>query len=239
MNRLCTICARGGSKGVPNKNIRVVAGLPLIAHTVQQALRSALFSHVAISSDSDAILQAAQAAGADVLVKRPDDLASDTADKSPSIVHCGREAERRTGEHFDTFVDLDATAPLRLPEHIAGAVALLEASADATNVYTVCPSRRSPYYNMVELDANNVPRLVKQVFPAPLRRQDTPPTYDMNASIYAWKRDAFLDHGAPVHMDGTRVFVMPDDTIFDIDSETDLEIVTLLLARMNKDKAHG
>lgn len=231
MKRLCTICARGGSKGVANKNIRVVAGRPLIAHTVAQAVETGLFDTIAVSSDSEEILEAARAAGADLLVKRPDELATDFADKGPAMAHCGRVAEKRTGLRFDTFVDLDATAPLREAEHIAGVVALLE-STDATNVYTVTPSRRSPYYNMVELDANNVPRLVKDLDPPVVRRQDAPPTYDMNASIYAWRRGPFLEAGAPVHMNGTRIFVMPEWSLFDVDSELDLQIVSLLLAEM-------
>ena len=231
MKRLCTICARGGSKGVPNKNIRVVAGRPLIAYTVAQAVETGLFDAIAVSSDSDEILEAARVAGAGLLVKRPDELATDFADKSPAMAHCGRVAEELTGLRFDTFVDLDATAPLRAAGHIAGVVALLE-STDATNVYTVTPSRRSPYYNMVELDVNNVPRLVKDLDPPVVRRQDAPPTYDMNASIYAWRRDAFLDAGAPVHMDGTRVFMMPEWSLFDVDSELDFDIVSLLLEKM-------
>ena len=233
MKRLCTICARGGSKGVPNKNLRMVSGRPLIAHTVAQAVESRLFDAVAVSSDSEKILEAAGSAGADILVRRPEILATDYADKSPAIVHCGREAEERTGKRFDVFVDLDATAPLRRVEDIVGAVRMLEASG-ATNVYTVTPSRRSPYYNMVELDAENTPRLVKTVEPPVVRRQDAPATYDMNASIYAWTRDAFFDAGAPVHMDRTRVFVMPEASLFDVDSELDLEIVSLLLTKMNQ-----
>lgn len=233
MTRLCTICARGGSKGVPEKNIRMVLGRPLIGHTVRQAIDSGLFDAVAVSSDSDDILDAAKAAGADIVVRRPDVLATDFADKSPAIVHCGREAEKQTGKRFDIFVDLDATAPLRQIEHIVGAVQMLE-STDASNIYTVTPSRRSPYYNMVELDANHVPNLVKSVHPPIVRRQDAPATYDMNASIYGWTREAFFNGGAAVHMDRTRVFVMPEWTLFDIDSELDLEIVVLLLAKMQR-----
>ena len=233
MNRLCTVCARGGSKGVQNKNLRSLAGQPLIAHSVRQAKESGLFTQVAVSSDSAYILEAADNAGADILVERPAVLASDFADKSPAVVHCGLESERRTGLRFKTFVDLDATAPLRRPEDILGVIQLLE-SPGVTNVYTVCKSRRSPYYNMVELDVHNIPRLVKKVSPPALRRQDTPLTYDMNASIYAWDRSTFMTQGAPVHAEGTRIYVMPDDTIYDIDTETDLEIVSMLFGRIGQ-----
>jgi N-acylneuraminate cytidylyltransferase/CMP-N,N'-diacetyllegionaminic acid synthase len=234
MNRLCTICARGGSKGIPNKNLRVLAGQPLIAHTVRQAKNSGLFTHIAVSSDSNRILEVAEAAGADIMVVRPPALASDFADKSPAIVHCGKEVERRTGQRFETFVDLDATAPLRRTADIRGAVLLLESSG-ASNVYSVCRSRRSPYYNMVELDTQNVPRLVKRVSPPPLRRQDTPVTYDMNASIYAWTRDIYMNHGAPIHTENSRVYVMSEETVYDIDTETDLEIVSMLISRNERE----
>lgn len=231
MKRLCTICARGGSKGVPDKHTRTVLGRPLIAHTVGHAVECGLFDAVAVSSDSEAILDVVRTSGATVLVRRPDELATDFADKSPAIVHCAGEAERQTGQRFDVFVDLDATAPLRRPAHIIGAVSLLEETG-ATNVYTVTPSRRSPYYNMVELDAEGSPRLVKAFDPPVVRRQDAPSTFDMNASIYVWTRDAVFEAGAPVHMDRTRAFVMPEWSAFDVDSELDFEIVSLLLARM-------
>ena len=120
MLRICTICARGGSKGVPNKNIRPLLGKPLIAHSIEQARASGLFAALAVSSDSDAILAAAAAAGVEHLVKRPDAMASDQAAKLPAIQHCVKSVEEKTGQRFDIMVDLDATAPLRLAEDIAG-----------------------------------------------------------------------------------------------------------------------
>jgi len=231
MKRLCSVCARGGSKGVPNKNLRPLAGRPLIAHTVMQAAATGLFDEIAVSSDSEAILKAALEAGASRAILRPAELASDTVDKSPAIVHCGQEVERLTGLRFDSFFDLDATAPLRTPEHIREAVALLEDSK-ATNIYSVCPARRSPYFNLVETGPDGVPRLCKPMDPPIVRRQDAPPTFDMNASIYGWSRAAFFEAGAPVHMDGTRLYVMPDWTLFDIDSEFDFEIVEILMERL-------
>ena len=85
VKRLCTICARGGSKGVPNKNVRMIAGKPLIAHTIIQAKKSELFDSVAVNSDSMQILDVAQEYEVDYLIKRPDELASDTSAKLPAI----------------------------------------------------------------------------------------------------------------------------------------------------------
>ncbi|NBO19237.1 MAG: acylneuraminate cytidylyltransferase family protein, partial [Proteobacteria bacterium] len=122
---LCTICARGGSKGVPGKNIRPLMGKPLIAHTIAQAKASGLFELVAVSSDSEDILNAAQAHGADLVIKRPDELASDTAGKMPAIAHAVRSVEEKKNTRYDICVDLDATSPLRLPQDIVEAVRLL------------------------------------------------------------------------------------------------------------------
>src|SRR5579872_5457966 len=119
--RLCTICARGGSKGVPGKNIRELLGKPLIAHSLDQARACGLFYAIAVSSDSDEILDVAKRFGADVLVRRPEEMASDTAAKLPAIRHCVEGAEKALGRTFPVFVDLDATSPLRLPADISGA----------------------------------------------------------------------------------------------------------------------
>ena len=227
IKRLCTICARGGSKGVPNKNLHPLLGKPLIAYSIEQAVASGLFGAIAVSSDSDDILTVAAHYGADYLVRRPPDLASDTAPKLPAIRHCALEAERMAGCQYDVFVDLDATSPLRLPEDIAGAILLLEVRA-VSNVITGAPSRRSPYFNLIELDAAGVARLSKPL-PAPIaRRQDAPRCYDMNASIYVWQRRTLLDSDALFQRD-TLLFEMPEERSVDIDSVLDLHIVELIL----------
>lgn len=229
MIRLCTICARGGSKGVKGKNIRPLMGRPLIAHSIAQAKITGLFTAIAVSSDSPEILDAACEAGADLLIARPDELASDTAAKAPAICHAVLEAERLLGFEADVLVDLDATSPLRLPEDIAGAVKLLE-DTGATSVITGAPARRSPYFNLVELDGEGVVRLSKPTDPPITRRQDAPRCFDMNASIYVWRRRPFIERPA-VFYDDTRLFEMPEDRSVDIDSELDFEIVRLLMER--------
>ena len=229
MKRLCTICARGGSKGVKDKNLRPLAGKPLIAHSLVQARQTGLFDLIAVSSDSPRILAAAAEWGADQLIERPPALASDRADKAPAIRHCVAEVERRLERVFDLLVDLDATSPLRLPEDIRGAVALLETSG-ASNVITAAPARRSPYFNLVERAPDGVVRLAKQPPTNVVRRQDAPPCFDMNASIYAWRRDPFMAAPAVFYGD-TRLFQMPEDRSLDIDSELDFAFVELLLSR--------
>lgn len=229
MRRICTICARGGSKGVKGKNLRPLLGKPLIAYSVEQARASGLMVAVAVSSDSPDILEAAAAAGADLLIERPDELAGDTAPKAPAIRHCVEAAERELGQRVEIIVDLDATAPLRLPEDISGAVELLETSG-ATNVITGAPARRSPYFNLVERGLDGVVRLVKTPKQPIERRQAAPPCFDMNASIYVWRRDPFMDRPAVFYQD-TRLYEMPEERSLDIDSELDFELVAFLMAR--------
>ncbi|PLX72149.1 MAG: flagellar modification protein B [Azoarcus sp.] len=228
MKRLCTICARGGSKGVKGKNLKVLLGKPLIAHSIDQARASGLFDLIAVSSDSDEILAVAQDCGADLLVKRPDELATDQAAKLPVIRHCVAEVERLTGDSFETLVDLDATSPLRTPEDIRDAVELLERSG-AGNVITAMPARRSPYFNLVELDQDGIVHLSKPPRNAIVRRQDAPKCYDMNASIYVWRRAALFGNESLFNPD-TRLHVMPEERSIDIDSELDFRFVEFLMA---------
>lgn len=228
MKRLCTIGARGGSKGVPNKNIRSLNGKPLIAHTIEQAKQSGIFDAVAVSSDSDEILKVAQQWGADILVKRPPEMATDKSPKLPAVKHCVLETESRVGYTFDIIVDLDATSPLRTPQDICEAVQLLE-SRKVSNVITGAPARRSPYFNLVEVDGAGTARLCKTLDRAIVRRQDAPQCFDMNASIYVWWRPMLLDKDT-IWNEDTLLYEMPEERSRDIDTELDFKIVEMLLA---------
>lgn len=225
---ICTIGARAGSKGVRSKNLRVLCGEPLIAHTVRQARASGLFEVIAVSSDSADIRAAAMAAGATHELVRPPELATDEVDKAPATVHCVESLEARTGRRFDVIVDLDATAPLRDVSHIRAAIELLH-EAHADNVITGVASRRSPYFNLVERQSDGTVHLSKQPEKTVYRRQDVPPTFDMNASIYVWTRNAFFRHQAAVFAGKTVLYEMPEWTRFDVDTELDWAIVEFLM----------
>lgn len=227
--RICVICGRGGSKGVKGKNLRQLAGKPLIAHSIGQALESGLFDTVAVSSDSDAILEAGRAFGATHLVKRPDELANDTAPKVPAIRHAAATVEQAMGVQFDTIVDLDATAPLRNLDDIRGVVGLLESSGCA-NVVSAMPARRSPYFNLVELDECGRVRLSKPPAKPIARRQDAPRCFDLNASVFAWRRSALFSELDYVLGTDTLLFEMPEERSIDIDSETDFRFVEFMMS---------
>ena len=225
---LCTICARGGSKGVRNKNVRPLAGKPMLAHSIGQALQSGLFDHVVVSTDSEELAEAAKAAGAELWFRRPAELASDTAAKLPVIRHAFLESERHYGREFPYLVDLDATSPLRIPGDITAAFECFLAGG-FDNLVTAMPARRSPYFNLVEQDAGGRVRLSKKLETPVVRRQDAPRCFDMNASIYIWKRRALLE-GDKVLGENTGLYVMPEERSIDVDSELDFKIVELLMA---------
>ncbi len=228
MKTLCTICARAGSKGVTNKNLRPINLKPLIVYSIEQAQATNLFDQIVISSDSAEIRSVALANGATFVVERPIEMASDTAPKLPAIRHCVESAEKKFGQ-FDVIIDLDATAPLRNPEDIVGALELLIAT-NADNVITGTPAHRSPYFNLVETDTNGIVHLSKSIPKSVSRRQDSPECFDMNASIYVWKRDALLNNQS-LFAPSTRLFVMPRERSFDIDSQADFEMVEWMMSK--------
>lgn len=228
MKVLCTICARAGSKGVANKNLRLINNKPLIVYSIEQAIATKLFDQIVVSSDSKEIREVALANGATFCVDRPAELATDTAPKLPAIKHCVENAEKKFGQ-FEVIIDLDATAPLRESSDIIGALELLQ-SAQADNVITGTPAHRSPYFNLVETDANGVVSLSKPPANVVARRQDSPQCFDMNASIYVWRRQALFAN-ENLFTSNTRLFVMPRERSLDIDSQADFEMVEWMMTK--------
>ncbi|MHA7774501.1 acylneuraminate cytidylyltransferase family protein [Roseibium sp. M-1] len=224
---ICSVCARGGSKGVPGKNLRLMSGKPLLVHSLDQARETNLFDVIAVSSDDADILQCARDWGVDVVVQRPDWMASDTAAKPPAILHCVETAELETGMRFDAMVDLDATSPLRHLSDIESVMKMLETDCD--NVISVSPSRKSPYFNLVELQEDGFARLSKSHDTPVVRRQDAPKCFDINGSVYAWSRSSFFE-GPRALTSRTRLYVMPEERSVDIDTELDWKIVEYLMS---------
>ena len=228
INNLCTIGMRGGSKGVPNKNLRELHGKPLMAYTIAQAKESGLFRHIVVSTDSEEIAESARNLGAEAWFLRPPDLATDEAPKLPVSRHAFLESESHYGQQFDVLVDLDVTSPLRLVGDITGAYKQFS-DEDADILITASPSRRNPYFNMVE-NVNGRISIVKQMDKLPVRRQDAPRVYDMNASIYIWKRDALLNNDT-LFTENTSLFVMPEERSVDIDTEIDWDFVEFIMEK--------
>ena len=226
---LCTICARGGSKGVPGKNTRPLLGKPMIVWTIEQAIDSKLFEHIVISTDSDEIIRIAESAGAEVFFKRNPELSSDTVAKLPAIRDAFLRSEEHYNDRFDILVDLDASSPLRLVDDIVGAVDFF-LNSNFDNLITGAPSRRSPYFNLVE-EIDNTRRVVLSKAPtlAVLRRQDAPRSYDMNSSIYIWNRRAILELQSVIGSN-TGIYIMPQERSIDVDSELDIKFIEYILS---------
>jgi len=219
---------RGGSKGVSNKNIRELHGKPLMAYTIDHALQSCLFKHIVVSSDSEAIVETAKSFGAKAWFKRPSKLATDQAPKLPVIRHALLESEKYFNEKFDVIIDLDATSPLRNTDDIENAYSqFIKEKAD--NLISGNPARKNPYFNMVE-KLNGKVQLVKKRYPQPTRRQDSPKVFEMNASIYIWKRKVLLNSDT-LFTDNTSLYVMPEQRSIDIDSELDWEFVEFITGK--------
>lgn len=228
---LCTICARGGSKGVKNKNIKLIDGKPLIAYTIEQAKASNLFEHIVISTDSDEIAEISKEYGAEVFFRRDEKMASDTAGKLDVIKDALVRSELYYNENFDYHIDLDATAPLREVEDIVNSFnQFLNDNND--NLITAMPGRRSPYFNLVEQDKNGKVYLSKSLDSSIVRRQDAPKSYDMNASIYIWKRDVLLNEDT-LFLEKTGLYVMPEERSIDIDTELDYKFVEFMMKEKN------
>lgn len=225
--RICTILARGGSKGLPGKNSKLLGGIPLMAHSIRQAFESEMFEEVVFSSDSDELLEIADKEGVKVL-KRPAELADDESGKLPGIIHAVRHMEQLKSVEYETVVDLDVTSPLRSIQDIKNVIAILE-KQDLDSVFSASKSRKSPYFNIAtKADGGWGPAAT--VDPYPKRRQDAPETFDMNGSVYAWNKHSLLEHQA-VFLEKTDVYVMQDEASWDIDTQLDFDIVTYLFAR--------
>lgn len=227
MNILFTICGRAGSKGLKNKNLKSMNGVPLCYYTLAairlyQRRHPEHTVHVALNTDSPELRQQflRQAPrGCSHVVPRQPHLAGDRVAKVDVIQDTYR-AVRDAGVAVDMVVDLDNTSPMRRVADIERAIALSAGEEHYDVVYSVVPARRSPYFNMVEQKADGTYQQVCHT--TFTTRQEAPAVYEMNASIYVYST-AFLngeiDRGLLDYHDG--IIVMPDYLVLDIDSEED------------------
>lgn len=228
--KMCVVAARAGSKGLPDKNIKPFAGKPLLAHTIDQARAAGIFDIIAVSSDSDRYLDIGREAGATLLIKRPDELATDFVAKPPVLRHALEVAEAEAGGAMEMFFDLQPTSPLRMPADIPGAAAKLAADPTLNNVVSVSRAKASPYYTLVEETGDGRIALSKPRESRFGRRQDLPNCYELNGSIYAWRRQPIIDQ-MPALTDRTGFWLMADECNFDIDTPLDFEIAAFVAQR--------
>jgi CMP-N-acetylneuraminic acid synthetase len=231
VNIVCVIGARGGSKGLPGKNIRPLLGKPLIAWSIEQARACREISRVVVSTDSEAIAAVAREYGADVPFMRPSPLADDTAGKWSVWQHALDACERHYQSPIDVFVDLDCTSPLRDVEDISGAIVqFLAARVDA--VFSVCEARKNPYFNMLEV-VDGCQRLSKSLPNPIVRRQDAPRVLEHVASIYVLAPD-YIRRGTGLLSGCTQGYDIGQAKSLDIDSDFDFELVAYLMSRRGR-----
>ena len=175
---ICFIAARGGSKGVPGKNLRDIGGTSLITHAIQKALKSNIFSHVIVSTEDKKIAKIAKHSGAEVPFLRPKTLAKDNSTTIDVILHGIKKLEQMNYE-FDVIANLDVTVPFLRMKDVKGAIELLNRkNCDA--VFAVYKQHLNPYYNIVEKNSNGFLKIVKPLRNKPKSRQSSPIVYQMN-----------------------------------------------------------
>lgn len=216
------IFARGGSKGVLDKNIREVAGKPLIAHAIESSLESKFVDKVVVSTDSQKIAEVARKFGAEVLV-RPDELATDTSYEILSWKHAIENFKEETKQGF---LSLPATSPLRTSKDIDQAISkYMEGKWDV--VLGISPAHRNPYLNMVKINSDGSIETVILSSKA-TRRQDVPDVYDVTTCVYVGNVE-YIQNSERL-MDGKVGYVLiPPQRSLDIDTEYDLYLANLLI----------
>lgn len=225
------IFARGGSKGVPRKNIRPLAGISPLARAVRIAQQVKLIDKVFVSTDDPEIAEAARQAGAQVPFMRPAELSHDTASEWLAWQHLIRTLEEQ-GEKFDYMVSLPATSPLREAQDVEKALQLmLEEEPDI--VLAVTESERNPYFNMVTLDDARNARIAIKAPGEILRRQDAPRMYDITTVVYV-ARTGFVLASNGLFEGRVKATLVPRDRALDIDTEYDFRIAELLLSEASR-----
>ena len=227
MNNLCTICARSGSKGVPNKNIKKIAGKPLIQHTIEQAKKSKIFSDIIVSSDCKKILKIAENLWVHTL-KRTYQLSKDFVGKVDVIRDAAIKAQKMLDKKFDNVIDLDVTSPLRQVSDIHNSFKKFQ-NGNYQNLITGCVARKNPYFNMIEIK-KNVLSISKRTNKKIYSRQKSPQVFEMNASIYIWKNKALMNKSNLI-TSKTAFYEMPEERSIDIDTMLDWKIVSFLMEK--------
>lgn len=225
---LFVIPARGGSKGIPDKNIRHFNGVPLICRAVDQARLFAADADICVSTDSERIADTVRRYGLEVPFMRPGALATDGAGTYPVLLHAV-DWYARQGRHYDRMVLLQTTSPLRRPEDIRAAIQAW--TPDCDMAVTVCEAATNPYYNAFETDAEGFLHISKG--PGDYtRRQDAPKVWEYNGAVYVISIPSLLRE--PLSAFARRLpVVMPRERSVDLDTPLDWTIAEALDRQFN------
>ena len=228
MKTVAFIFARGGSKGLPGKNIRPLNGKPLIAWTIEHALAVERIDRVIVSTDSDEIASISKQYGADVPFIRPANLATDESPEWLAWRHGLEYLKEETGAMPEIMVSLPATAPLRLTSDINNCLDEYE-KGPTDVVITVTDAHRSPYFNMVKENSDGSFGLVNTPPLTVKRRQDAPMVYDMTTVCYVANSEFVMLYDS-IFGGQVRAVHVPIERAIDIDTLLDFQIAEVLLS---------
>ena len=225
MKAICIIPARGGSKGVPKKNIKKINGKPLLGYVIEATKKSKIFEHVIVSTEDNEIARIAKKYGAEVPFKRPKSLASDHAPMDKVLLHSVRTLYELNYD-FDVFVWRDATTPFIKSEDVKKAIKLLQTKkvAIVTGVYR---QHLNPYFNIVETKSNGFLKLCKPLKIKARSRQEAPPVFQLNG-LYVYDAKKFL-RIQKTDLSKTLPYEIPFETGLMIDTEFEFDIAKLLI----------
>jgi CMP-N,N'-diacetyllegionaminic acid synthase len=227
MSTLAIIPARGGSKRLPDKNVKELAGLPLVVHSLRLAGLCPEIARTIVSTDSAEIAAVARSAGGDVPFLRPAELGNDETPTWPVVVHALEQLDA-DGAEYDLVLLLDPTSPARLPEDVARAHELLAADPEADGVVAVSKPSFNPIWTSVAAES----RYLELVFPSARdygRSQDAPAVLRINAALYLFRAE-FVRRSPGTWLDGRHLALeIPEVRAFDIDTEMDFRLSELVL----------
>jgi CMP-N,N'-diacetyllegionaminic acid synthase len=231
---LGVVTARGGSKGIPGKNLKLLAGRPLIAYSIDTARLSGAFDRLILSTDDQAIADAARPLGCDVPFMRPAELARDDTPHLPVMIHAVATLRDRESYGCDAVMILQPTSPLRTADDIRNSIALLEKTgADSVVSVSEVPSHHNPMRTL-RLDDRGFATLYTTGEPVrrrPVRRTDMPTAWTMNEAIYLFRTHVLFDAEPSLYGDRTAAYVMPSERGIAIDDLTDWTLAERALSR--------
>ncbi|MEE2754759.1 MAG: acylneuraminate cytidylyltransferase family protein [Candidatus Latescibacterota bacterium] len=235
---LGVIPARGGSKGLPGKNILPLCGKPLIVHTIEAARASSLLWRTIVSTDDKQIADVAREFGAEVPFLRPSEFAADDTPLRPVLRHATEHMEAELGSPIDRVALLQPTSPFRSTEDIDGCIAKA-IELDAEIVFSAKRTSISPYYNLIEeKDGGPWVKLCKETDEVLFRRQQAPLAWITNGAVAVYAREVLFrevfEHS--LVLSRSAVYEMPDERILDVDTEKDLRLAEFLMSRFQKEQ---
>jgi len=225
--------ARGGSKSIPRKNIKPIAGVPLIGYTIDEALKSKLITRYIVSTDDEEIQQVAIKCGAEAPFLRPSEFSTDKASSVAALQHAVNWIEKQEDVKYDYVVELMCTNPMKTVEDIDASIEkLISTKADSVIAVHILEDHHPARIKKI-VDDKIVDFCIKEIPES--RRQDlNPDAYIRSGSIYALKRDYLMTDGRRYGSDNSRPYILPPERSVNIDTEIDFLIAELLLEKANK-----